>query len=207
MSLNKIYKTFILEDKYFELSALEKILGGIPEIMIIGTADTTAIALSQCEKLRPDLIIADAKIGQDKTAGASFVRFIRTILPDVRILGITYHADLVDNLERAGCNYVVNKALIENQEAAIRYIRETLLPKPAFFRPFKPPQLTEQQDQVLHYICEGLTEEDIASKLGFDNRKPVRNIKNNLFEIFGAVSAANLVHLAYQSGYLNPDRS
>ena len=133
------------------------------------------------------------------------MRYIRTVLSEVRILGITYHADLVDNLERAGCDYVVNKALIENQEAAIKYIRETLLPKPAFFRTFKPPQLTEQQDRVLHYICEGLTEEDIARKLGFDNRKPIRNIKNTLFEIFGAVSAANLVHLAYQSGYLNPE--
>lgn len=206
MSINKIYRTFILEDKYFERSAIEKILGGIPEITIVGNADTTAIALDWCERLKPDLIIADAKIGQDKLAGASFVRYIRTILPNVRILGITYHADLVDSLERAGCDYVVNKALIENQEAAVKYIRETLLPKPAFFRAFKPPQLTEHQDRVLHYICEGLTEDDIARELGFDNRRPVRNIKNTLFEIFGAVSAANLVHLAYQCGYLNPDK-
>ena len=202
----RLYKTFILEDSYFDLKAIEKILGELSQIQIIGSASTSVDAFSICEQMKPDLIIADAKIGQEKMVGAAFVKSIRKLLPDVRILGLTYHADLIDGLKRAGCDYVVNKALIENHDAAKKYIRETLIPKPEYYRDFTPPSLTEQQDHVLKFICEGLTEDSIAKELGYDNRKPIRNIKNTLFDIFGAKSAANLVHLAYKTGYLNPDQ-
>ena len=202
----RTYKTFILEDRFFDRTAIEKILGEIPEIQVVGTASTARDALSICERKNPDLIIADAKLGQDKQAGASFVKNIRKTLPGVRILGLTYHADLIDGLTRAGCDFVVNKALIENHEAARTYIRETLIPRPEYYREFAPPALNEQQDRVLKYICEGLTEGEIAKELGFATRKPVRSIKNTLFDLFGANNIANLVHLAYKSGYLDAER-
>ncbi len=202
----RTYKTFILEDGLLDRTAIEKILSEIPEIKVVGLASTTVQAFSICEKEKPDLIIADAKIGQEKMAGAAFVKSIRKLLPEVRILGMTYHPDLVDGLRRAGCDHVVNKALIESHEAARKYILETLIPRPAYYRDFEPPSLTSQQDRVLRLICDGKTEAEIAKEFGYSNRKPIRNIKNTLFDIFGAVSVANLVHLAYKTGYLNPDQ-
>lgn len=201
-----LYKTFILEDSFLELNALEKILEGLPQIQLVGHASTPIEAISICERLRPDLIIADAKIGQEKMAGATFVKNIRKLLPEVRILGLTYHADLVDGLKRAGCDYVANKAFIESPEDAKKFIRETLLPKPEYYRDFAPPTLTDTQDRVLRLICEGHTEEEIAREFNFPTRKPIRNIKNTLFDAFGAKSVANLVYLAYKTGYLHPDR-
>jgi len=202
----KCYKTFILEDTFLELNALKKILEDMPQIQIMGQATTPREALALCEKIKPDLIIADAKIGHDKMAGATFVKNIRKLLPDVRILGLTYHPDLIDSLERAGCDYVANKAFIESPEDAQKYIRETLLPKPDYYRSFSPPSLTEIQDKVLRLTCEGYTEDEIANELNYPTRKPIRNIKNTLFNAFGAKSAANLVYLAYKTGYLHPDR-
>ena len=119
---------------------------------------------------------------------------------------LTYHADLIDGLKRAGCDYVANKALIESPEDARKFIREAISPRPEYYRDFAPPSLTEAQDRVLKLICEGYTEDEIAKEFGSDSRKPIRNIKNTLFDIFGAKSAANLIHLAYRSGYLHPDR-
>ncbi|HMZ07360.1 MAG TPA: response regulator transcription factor [Anaerolineales bacterium] len=206
MSNSRLYRTVILDDEFLQQSALEKILSGLSQIQIVGTAATTMEAFSICERLKPDLIIADAKIGQEKMAGATFVKNIKKILPDVRILGLTYHADLIDGLKRAGCDYVANKALIESPEDARKFIREAISPRPEYYRDFAPPSLTEAQDRVLKLICEGYTEDEIAKEFGSDSRKPIRNIKNTLFDIFGAKSAANLIHLAYRSGYLHPDR-
>lgn len=203
---SRIYRTIILDDIFLQLEALEKILGSMPQIQVVGKATTIMEAVSICEKLRPDLIIADAKIGQEKNAGATFVKNIKKILPEVRILGLTYHSDLLDGLKRAGCDYAVNKALLESPEAARKYILEALIPKPEYYHDFVPPTLNENQEKVLKLICEGLTEDEIAREIGNDSRKPIRNIKNQLFDIFGAKSAANLIYLAYKTGYLHPDR-
>ncbi len=202
---SRLYRTIILDDDFLQLNALEKILSGLPQIQVVGTAATTMEAFSICERLKPDLIIADAKIGQEKMAGATFVKNIKKILPEVRVLGLTYHSDLIDGLKRAGCDYAVNKALLESPEATKKFILEAIRPKPEYYREFAPPTLTEVQDRVLKLICEGCTEDEIAREFGNDSRKPIRNIKNQLFDIFGAKSAANLIHLAYKSGYLHPD--
>ncbi|MEM3041714.1 MAG: response regulator transcription factor [Nitrososphaerota archaeon] len=201
-----LYRTVIFEDSFIDRNALEKIFSDLPQIQVVGVATTLIEAFSICEKLKPDFIVVDGKIGHEKMAGASFVKNIRKLLPTVRILGLTYHHDLIDGLKRAGCDYVANKTLLESPEDAKRYIREALIPKPEYYRDFMPPSLTEVQDRVLRLICEGYTEEEIAREFGDSSRKPVRNIKKVLFDIFGAKSVANLVHLAYKSGYLHPDR-
>jgi DNA-binding NarL/FixJ family response regulator len=200
------YKTFLLEDSFFDLNALLKILEAMPQIQVVGSASSSIEALAKCEKIKPDFIIADAKIGPDKMAGATFVKNVRKRLPEVRILGLTYHTDLLDGLQRAGCDNVANKALIESPENAKKYIQEALTPKPKYYRDFAPPKLTEMQDRILKLICEGDTEDEIAQKLDLPSRKPVRGIKNTLFNIFGAKSAANLIYLAFKTGYLHPDR-
>lgn len=202
----RVYRTIILDDDYLHSEALEKILSNIPQIQLVGRATAIMEAISICEKVKPDLIIADAKIGQDRNAGASFVRSIKKIFPEVRVLGLTSHPDLIDGLKRAGCDYAVNKALLESPEAAKKYILEAVTPKPKYYHDFAPPTLNEGQEKVLKLICEGYTEDKIAAEFGNDSRKPIRNIKNQLFDIFGAKSAANLVHLAYKAGYLHPDR-
>ena len=199
-----IYRTFIFEDIFFDLEAIKSILARIPEIQIVDHGSTIGEALRVCKEKKPDLIIADSDMYGDKQVGPNFVRAVKQELPDVRILGMTRHADCIDALKRAGCNYVVNKSLIENHEAAVKFLRETLLPKPQYATDLRPPILTKEEDQVLRMICEGQTENEIADKLGAGTRKPIRNVKLSLFEKFGALNAPNLVYLAFKTGYLSP---
>lgn len=202
-----VCRTFIFEDQFFDMEAIKSILQKINEIQIVGEASMIGEALEVCRSKQPNLIIADGSIYGDKTMGPSFVRSVRRELPEVRILGLTRFPDMVDVLKRAGCDFVANKTMIENQAAAVKYIRETLLPRPQFAVQLKPPTLSDEEGMVLRLICEGLTEEQIAAQLGHPTRKPVRRIKNNLFHKFGAASVAQLVHLAYKTGYLNPDEN
>jgi ActR/RegA family two-component response regulator len=130
----RIYTVFILEDSFWDLSALTKILESIDNIQIIGTAETVPEAIAECTAKKPDLIIVDAKIGYDKSAGEKFVRYIRNQQPDIRILGLSYHIDLLPGLKLAGCHYVEHKALIEDREAARKFIQGALTPKPVKYR-------------------------------------------------------------------------
>ena len=203
--LPTLCRVFIFEDQYFDRAAIKSILQKINEIQIVGEAAMIGEALEICRLKNPDLIIADASIYDDKTIGPSFVKSARKELPEVRILGLTRHPDMIDVLKRAGCDFVANKNLIENHSTAVRYIRETLLPRVQYASPLKPPTLSGEEDTILRMIANGLTEDQIASALGHPTRKPVRRIKNTLFNKFGAGSVAQLVHLAYKSGYLKPD--
>ncbi len=206
--LPTICRTFIFEDSFFDMEAIKNILLKIHEIQIVGEAFTIGDALEICRKKRPNLIIVDGSIHDDKTIGPSFVRSVRKEFPEVHILGLTRFPDLVDALKHAGCNFVVNKNFIEDQADAVKYIKETLLPQSIHgsdgFPP--PPNLTEEEDRILRMICDGLTEDQIASQSGYPTRKPIRRIKNSLFNKFGAASVAQLVHLAYKTGYLNPHK-
>lgn len=203
--LAMMYRTYILEDRFFDLEAIKAILARIPEIQVIGSTSMPGEALEFCRQKKPDLIIVDGDIYGDKTAGPAFVKNVRKILPESRVLGMTRYDECIDPLKRAGCNYVVNKNVIENQDAALKFLRETFFPKPQHLRSLSPPSLTEEESQVLRLICEGNTEDQIALFLGFPSRKRVRKVKNTLFSKFNALNVAHLVYLAFMTGYLHPD--
>lgn len=203
--LASIYRTYILEDRFFDLEAIKAILAKIPEIQVIGSTSLPGEALEACRQKKPDLIIVDGDIYGDKTVSPTFVKSVRKDLPDSRVLGMTRYDECIDPLKRAGCDYVVNKNVIENQDAALKFLRETFFPKPQYLRSLSPPALTEDESRVLRLICEGNTEQQIALELGQPSRKRVRKIKNTLFGKFHAVNVAHLVYLAFMTGYLHPD--
>lgn len=203
--LSTIYRTFILEDRFFDLEAIKAILSKIPEIQVIGNATMPGEALEFCRQKKPDLLIVDGDIYGDKTISPAFVKNIRKSLPEARILGMTRYDECIDPLKRAGCNYVVNKNVIENQDAALKFLRETFFPKPHHLRALSPPALTDDESKVLRLICEGNTEGQIGLVLGYPSRKRVRKIKNTLFNKFNAINVAHLVYLAFMTGYLHPE--
>jgi DNA-binding NarL/FixJ family response regulator len=203
--LSTIYRTYILEDRFFDLEAIKAILAKIPEIQVIGHTAMPGEALEFCRQKKPDLIIVDGDIYGDKTVSPAFVKNIRKVLPEARLLGMTRFDECIDPLRRAGCNYVVNKNVIENQDTALKFLRETFFPKPAQLRAILPPSLTDDESRVLHLICEGNTEGQIGLVLGYTTRKRVRKIKNMLFSKFNAINVAHLVYLAFMTGYLHPD--
>ena len=198
------YTAFIFEDIYFDLEAIKSMLQKIPEIEVIGQGSTLGEAIHFCEQHRPGLIIADGEVHGDKTVGATFVRVLRKKLPEARFLGLTRYADCIAALKSAGCDFVVNKNLIENQETAVKYLRETLLFRPETAPALVPPTLTPELDQVLRLIADGKTEDQIAVNLGFESRRRVKHLKEQLFDRFGAENVAQLVSLAYRTGYLHP---
>jgi DNA-binding NarL/FixJ family response regulator len=176
--LANMYRTFILEDRFFDLEAIKAILAKIPEIKVIGHAAMPGEALYFCKQKKPDLIIVDGDIYGDKAISPGFVKSVRKILPESHLLGMTRYDECIEPLRRAGCDYVVNKNVIENRETALKFLRETFFPKTQHVRTLSSPTLTEEEGKVLHLICEGNTEDQMATLLGYPSRKRVRKIKN-----------------------------
>jgi DNA-binding NarL/FixJ family response regulator len=194
-------KTLIFEDRKFDQNALRYLLERIPEIQIIKFCDTPNQAIKECERLKPDLILADADIRDDKTVGPFFVKNVRKVLPNVKILGVTQWPDCLAPLKNAGCNQVVLKQFLDDEKVAEKFIRETLLEIPYPESYSQPPQLSKVEDAVLRGTADGKTEQELAEELQYAPRQ-VHRIKQNLFDKFGAANSNQLVSLAYKCGYL-----
>lgn len=199
-------RAFLFEDDYFDQLAIETILKTIPEIEYVGVSYLPDEALEICKRKDVQLIIVDAMIHNDKRIGPQFVRMVRDEMSGVRILGLTREKDTYELLKQAGCDFVSKKDLIESPTDARRVIRQAMSRRP-IYPDMPPPVLTDRQNQVLLMICDGKTEVQIMEEMGLASRRSVRRIKDELFGIFGACNnIANLVDLAYRTGYLNPKR-
>jgi DNA-binding NarL/FixJ family response regulator len=197
---------YIFEDEYLDRTAIEAILHEMRDMQIVGTGKLVSQAVQECVRLQPGLIIADSDIDGDKTAGPRFVKAVREKIPYVHILGLTKYQDCITPLIDAGCNFVVDKALIYSKDAALKSIQEALFSRPLVLGENSPPTLTEVQSRVLKLICAGLKESEIIEQMGFSSKKPLVNAKRQLLDIFGAANMPNLVDHAYRAGYLNPRR-
>jgi|WetSurMetagenome_2_1015567.scaffolds.fasta_scaffold63826_2 two-component system, NarL family, invasion response regulator UvrY len=203
--MNNRIRTVIFDDDEIDVRGICDILKGIPEIAVVGKFDVMGEALVRCRELQPDLIIVDADIRDDKNVGPNFVRNVLRQQPQIKLLGLTKWPDCVLSLKRAGCHEAVLKQFFDDEKAALKFIRETLMEK-SFFMKEEPPQLSEDEDKVVRMVASGCTENEISDKLN-KTRKQVRNIKLTLKSKFGASTGRDpeLVALAYRKGYFRPD--
>ncbi|MBN2044198.1 MAG: response regulator transcription factor [Anaerolineales bacterium] len=200
-----VKRVVIFEDDFLDIEGIKSIISNIPDAVLVGEFSTPREALSRCQQLKPDLLIVDADIHGDKTVGPTFVRNVLKVLPDTRILGMTRYPECISSLKHAGCDIVVNKKILDNLLTAEKYFREALMPPLDYGTDPLPVSLSDEEERVLKYICQGLTEDEITEIMGFSGtRKRVRGIKTSLFNKFGAKNVANLVSNAYERGYLVP---
>jgi DNA-binding NarL/FixJ family response regulator len=199
----EVIRTIIFEDTPIDREGIKNLIRHIPGVKVVGAFDTPKQALSKCLQMEPDLVIADGEIRGDKTVGPKFVRNLRKQRKDVKILGLTRYTQCFNALKGAGCNHVVYKQFLEDEVAAEKFIRETLLELPEDYMDIDVPELTEIEDSILRMIARGHTEIEISENVHY-TRRQVRRVKDRLFDVFGAINAPNLVARAYQTGYLNP---
>lgn len=200
-----VKRAVLFEDQFLDIEGIKSIIANIPDVTLVGIYETPREALSECLRLKPDLVIADADIRGDKTAGATLVRNIRRALPNTRILGMSRYPECINILRHAGCDTVINKKILDNLTTAQSYFKEALMPPMEYGSDPLPVTLTEEEDRVLKYICRGLTEPEINERMGFSGkRRRTRSIKTSLFNKFGATNVANLVSSAYERSYLIP---
>jgi len=199
-------KTVILDDQFYDQTAIKNILDSIPEYEIIGTYKYPMDALKNCKEKKPDLIILDAELGGDKEAGPNWARNIRRELPGVCILGLTHWPECVEKLRQAGCDDALMKGQLGNVEEMQAYLKEARYKRTFNYITIHPPKLSENQRKVLDMLREGTSEGEIASELfgGSEKTRRVKEIKKSLFNIFGAKNSNQLIAIAYDIGYLKP---
>ena len=191
---------------------LRALFHSLPDTEVVGEAATGEQAISQAEKLQPDVILMD--IQMPGVNGIEATRQIVHVSPHIGVIVVTMFEDddSVFAAMRAGARGYVLKG--DDQEEMLRVIRavaggeahfgpaiaERLM---RFFAAPRPsqlfPELTEREREVLTLIAQGYNNADIARELTI-SAKTVRNHASNIFSKLQVVDRAQAIIRARDAG-------
>ena len=175
-------RLLLVDDHAVIRSGLKMLLSAEGDVEIVGEAGTAAEAIEIAGRTAPDVILMD--IGLPDLSGIDATREIKKRFPRVAVVALTIHEDeeyFFKMLEAGAAGYVPKRAAPEELVTAIRaaasgevYLYPSLAKllvtdylsqeHPAADRP-NLDGLTEREREVLGYLAEGTSNEEIAASL------------------------------------------
>lgn len=202
----------IVDDDLLVSTSLKTIVGADKEIEVCGTGNSAADAVTLYEKLHPDILLMDIRMG-DKT-GLDAGKDILSKDSGARILYLTTFADddyIIEAL-RIGAKGYLLKQNFESIVPALKAVYagqtvfgEDIIAKiPSFFGG-KPPDfstygLTERESSLLVLIAEGLSNKEIAARV-FLSEGTVRNCVSAMLEKLHLHGRTQLAVFYYKCGH------
>jgi two-component system NarL family response regulator len=210
-------RILIVDDHILFREGLTGLLRSQPDMEVIGECGTMAEAVSGALQLKPDVILMDFSLPDG--SGLEATKSILAQLPATQVIFLTVH-DNDDQLiaaMRAGAkgyllkNLSVNKLLaslraLERGEAAIsRIMMARILEE---FAQSRPPSnnapsplvgLTSREIEVLRELADGITNQEIATRL-FISENTVKNHIHNILEKLGLHNRREAIEFARKNG-------
>ncbi len=197
MDKTKIIRVLIADDHPIIRDSLRTLIATEPDLKLVGEAVDGEEAVSKTLELKPDVILMD--LVMPVKDGLEAISEIKSLLPEVSILVLTSFSDedKVFPAIRAGAlGYLLKdsspqellKAIHDvyrgeaslHPSIALQLIRE--INRPSELPPVENP-LSERELEVLKLVAQGLTNQEIATRLVLSEwtvRTHVRNILGKL---------------------------
>jgi two-component system response regulator DevR len=182
-------RVMLVDDHALVRSAVRQALTA-PDIEVVGEAGTAEETLLMAPQLRPDVLLLD--INLPGTDGLRLLRELAPRLPDTRIVMLTVSdspRDVVEAIRQGAAGYVTKDLSPDALLRAVRGVRGGELPMSrtmaaelvrhlgtgagrAAQRPEGEllPGLSDREAEVLAHLAEGLTDREIAARLGISPR-------------------------------------
>jgi NarL family two-component system response regulator LiaR len=212
--MSDFIRIFIADDHPIVRRGIRDLLDTEPDLQVIGEATNGRDAVSEVEKLQPDIVLMD--LVMPVMDGIEAIRQIHERLPEVRTLVLTSFAtdDKVFPAIKAGAlGYLIKDTAPEDLVRAIRQVHRgevTLHPtiaqkllkeisSPAE-QPPTPEPLTEREAEVLKLIARGLNNQEIAEELVISVATVYTHVSNILAKLHLA-SRTQAALYALRKGY------
>jgi len=190
-------RVFLLDDHEVVRRGLRELLESEDDIMVVGDADTAALALDRIPPTAPDVAVLDVRLPDGD--GVEVCREIRSRHPEIACLMLTSYADdeaLFAAIMAGAAGFILKQVRGNDLVDAIRRVArgESLL-DPAVTakvmeRLRQEPEddelagLTPQERRILDLIADGLTNRQIGERM-FLAEKTVKNYVSNVLAKLG----------------------
>jgi len=205
-----------VDDHAVVRSGLKMLLENEHDVEIIGEASSASEAIEATLRLKPNVILMD--IGLPDLSGIDATREIKKRVADVAIVALTIHEDeeyFFKMLEAGASGYVPKRAAPEELVTAIRaaatgqvYLYPSLakLLVRDFLDGGRAPEqtssdLTDREQEVLTYLAEGASNEEIAASLVISPKTVARH-RENIMRKLNLHSRSELVRYAIRKGII-----
>jgi DNA-binding NarL/FixJ family response regulator len=210
----------LADDHAIVRAGLKAVIGGHPDMEVVGEAANGMAAVERTSELHPDVVVMD--VSMPDVNGVEATREIRRRWPGVRVLALTVHEDrsyLRDLTEAGASGYVLKRSAAEDLVHALRVVaRGDMYLDPAVTavllgRLSRPRgtadssvDLSEREAEVLLLIAQGLSNKEIAARLRI-SVKTVETYKARSMEKLGLSGRADIVRFALQKGWLHDSKN
>lgn len=184
------------------------ILANEPDVELVAEASDGDEAVALFRQHQPDVTLMDLKMpGLD---GIAAIRRIRSEFPDARIIALTSFdgdQDIYRALEAGVRGYLLKESVHTEIVHAIRRVHagKTLMSPEAARRLddyFPQVALTPREVEVLTLVAQGLSNKDIAERLGTASGTVKIHVQNTLAKL-GANDRTHAVIIALQRGIIH----
>jgi DNA-binding NarL/FixJ family response regulator len=206
---NKI-TVLLADDHALVRRGFRRLLEDDAGIEVVGEASDGDEAIKLAQSLAPQVVVMDCAM--PGTSGLVATRRILERAPETAVLMLSMHSEatLVRQAMDAGARgYVLKDALDLDLAAAVKRaasgetVLDPKLAQPSALKGERDHGLSARELQVLRHICDGLSNRDIAVKLGL-SINTVAVHRANIMKTLGVHKTAELVMYAIQNGLVNP---
>jgi len=203
--MEKRIRILIADDHLVFRMGLKSLLGGEPDMQVVGEAATGQQTVERCRSLRPDVVVLDLRMPEGGGIGA--LRSISKEFPQSRVLVFSSYAseeEVYQALDAGALGYMLKDVGRDALTRAIRRVHSGKRCVPEWVEGILReragrPDLTTRELQVLNLLISGLTNREIAQVLG-NSENTVRNHTISIFSKLDVSDRAEAVSAALQRG-------
>jgi two-component system response regulator NreC len=213
-------RLLLVDDHQVVRSGLRMLLSNESDVEIVGDAGTAREALEAVNVLKPNVVLMD--IGLPDMSGIDATREIKRTNPEIAVVALTIHEDeeyFFKMLEAGAGGYVPKRAAPEELLTAIRaaaagevylypslaklLVNDYLAQEHNSEAANALDGLTGREQEVLRYLAEGVSNNEIAEALVI-SQKTVARHRENIMQKLGLHSRSELVRYAIRKGIIKP---
>ena len=201
---------FIIDDHQMIIEGIHALLQGEPEFEWLGSTKFPDELMLFLQKKQPNVLLMDINLPQK--SGLDLCKEVKDKYPGIHIIGLSTsnQASIIRKMQENGASgYLLKDASkqeiitaiheVNNGKLSVNFsVSEILKSK----MPNKElPALTKREKEVLELISEGLTNQEIGSKLFLDT-STIDSHRKNMLTKFNAKNTAALIKIAVSNNLI-----
>jgi DNA-binding NarL/FixJ family response regulator len=207
-------RLLIVDDHEVVRQGLRVFLGGDPTIDIVGEAEDGVQAVERARELQPDVVLMN--LVMPRMDGIEATAALHKELPDIKVLILTSVLDeerLMAAVRAGALGYLLKDTSPEELRRAITaaaagQVQLSPAAVASLMREVRAPvvaePLTERETDALRLLSQGLSNKEIATRLGI-SEQTVKTHVHNLLNKLGVASRTQAALYGSQAGLLDPE--